>query len=454
MSRSSHAKIALLVGVSVCALAGLAELAVSQMPDLPALPAHPSTAVTPGSLLAKRFDASTPNAEQLNRGLYLVAAGDCMSCHLREGGEPFAGGLGLNTPFGTIYTSNITPDRATGIGSWTSDQFYRAMRDGKGAHDENLYPAFPYPWFRRASRADDDAIFAFLMTLPAVNYTPPKNDLPFPFNIRGAVGAWNSLFLDTHDVQNDPGQSAEWNRGAYLVNGLGHCGACHTPKNSFGADKSKLEFHGGKLDNWVAPDLTGNTRIGIGAWSVDDIAEYLATGRNARAAAGGAMADVITYSTSLLNDADRHAIAVYIKSQPASPAVTASAPDAGAMRRGAEIYSDACASCHLENGVGQKRVFPPLGEDAMLQQPDPTSVEHLILAGTHIGISDSRPSPLSMPSFAWKLTDQEIADVSTFIRNSWGNQAAGVSASHVSELRKKLDLQTVHLTVNSGDQGP
>jgi mono/diheme cytochrome c family protein len=441
----------LFVAVSVCAMVGVAELAVSQMP---ALPAHPSTAVTAGGLLTKRFDAGTPNAEQLNRGLYLVAAGDCMSCHLREGGEPFAGGLGLNTPFGTIYTSNITPDRATGIGSWTGDQFYRAMRDGKGEHGENLYPAFPYPWFRRASRADDDAIFAYLMTVPAVSYTPPKNDLPFPFNIRGAVSAWNALFLDTHDVQTDPGQSAEWNRGAYLVNGLGHCSACHTPKNSFGADKSKQEFHGGKLDNWVAPDLTGNMRIGVGAWSVDDIAEFLATGRNTRAAAGGSMADVITYSTSLLNDADRHAIAVYMKSQPASPTVAVAAPDTGAMHRGAEIYSDACASCHLENGVGQKRVFPPLGEDSMLQQPDPTSVEHLILAGTRIGISDSRPSPLSMPSFAWKLTDQEIADVSTFIRNSWGNQAAAVSAANVSELRKKLDLQTVHLTVNSGDQGP
>jgi mono/diheme cytochrome c family protein len=431
---------------------GVAALALSQMPAFSALPAYPSSEITPGGFLAKRIDDSTPNAAQLRRGQYLVAAGDCMSCHLREGGEPFAGGLGLNTPFGAIYTSNITPDRETGIGAWTGDQFYRAMHDGKGAHGENLYPAFPYPWFRRASRDDVDAIFAYLMTLPAVNYTPPKNHLPFPFNIRSSVGAWNLLFLDTHDFQTDPSQSAEWNRGAYLVKGLGHCGGCHTPKNSFGADKPKQEFHGGKLDNWVAPDLTGHKRIGLGAWSIDDIAEYLGTGRNARAAAGGAMADVITYSTSLLTDADRRAIAAYIKSQPASPTITASATDSGAMRRGAEIYSDACSSCHLEKGVGQPRVFPPLGDDAMLQQSDPTGLEHLILAGTHIGISASRPSPLSMPSFAWKLTDQEIADVSTFIRNSWGNRAAAVSASDVAAVRKKLNLQTVHLTVNSGDQ--
>jgi mono/diheme cytochrome c family protein len=448
MRRRLPLRTPILIGFAF-AITGIAGLALSQ---IPALPAHPSSTITPGGLLARHIDDATPDAAQLRRGQYLVVAGDCMSCHLREGGEPFAGGLGLNTPFGVIYTSNITPDRETGIGAWTSDQFYRALHDGKGAHGENLYPAFPYPWFRRASRTDDDAIFAYLRTLPAVNYRPPKNNLPFPFSIRSSVGAWNFLFLDTHDFQSDPGQSAEWNRGAYLVNGLGHCGGCHTPKNSFGADKSKQQFHGSTLDNWVAPDLTSNNRIGLGAWSIEDIAEYLGTGRNARAAAGGAMAEVITYSTSLMTDADRRAIAVYLKSRAASPTITAAAPDPDAMRRGAEIYSDACSSCHLENGVGQSRVFPPLGEDAMLQQPDATGLEHLILAGTRIGISRSRPSPLSMPSFAWKLTDRQIADVATFIRNSWGNHAAAVSAADVSELRKKLDLRTVHMTVSSGDQ--
>jgi mono/diheme cytochrome c family protein len=447
MLGSSAPRISLLIG-SFVAILGVAGLAVSQMP---ALPAHPSSALTPQELLTQPLNDSAPNAAQLRRGQYLVAAGDCLSCHLREGGELFAGGLGLNTPFGVIYTSNITPDRATGIGAWTGDQFYRAMHDGKGAQGEDLYPAFPYPWFRRVSREDDDAIFAYLMTLPAVSYTPPKNDLPFPLNFRSFVGAWNMLFLDSHNFQADPGQSAEWNRGRYLVNGLGHCGGCHTPKNSFGADKSKQDLHGGKLDNWVAPDLTSNTRIGLGDWSVDDIAEFLGSGRNAHAAAGGAMAEVISYSTSLMSDADRRAIAVYLKSQPASPSVASSAPEPGAMRRGAEIYSDACASCHLDNGIGQSRLFPPLGKDAMLQQPDPTGLEHLILAGTRVGVSASRPSPLGMPSFAWKLTDQEIADVSTFIRNTWGNHAASVPVSEVAELRKKLDLQTVRLTDNSGD---
>ena len=220
----------------------------------------------------------------------------------------------------------------------------------------------------------------------------------------------------------------------------------------FGADNSGQDFHGGDLDNWVAPDLTANPRTGLGAWSVDDVAEYLKTGRNARAGAGGPMADVVTYSTSLMTDADRDAIAVYLRSRPATDNRAAAHPDAAVMARGAAIYSDACASCHLENGVGQPRLFPPLGHDAVLQQTDPTGLEHMILAGSRIAPTPTRPSPLTMPSFAWKLTDREIADVSTYIRNSWGNQAAAVSAAKVANLRKRLGLQVLRYTANSGDR--
>jgi mono/diheme cytochrome c family protein len=433
--------------VAVLALAGWANGL-----DL-ALPAHPVSGVTPAGFLVQPIADTVPSAAQLRRGRSLTVAGDCMSCHLREGGQPFAGGLGLKTPFGLIYSANITSDRRTGIGAWTSDQFHRAMHDGIGAHGENLYPAFPYPWFRRVSRADDDAIFAYLKTTPAVDYTPPGNRLPFPLNIRFLVKGWNLLFFKSRDFQADPGRSAEWNRGAYIVGGLGHCGGCHTPKNGLGADKSNRDLHGGNLDNWVAPDLTGNARTGLGGWSADDIAEYLRAGRNARAGAGGSMAEVVSYSTSLMTDQDRQAIAVYLKSRAASPGIAPAQPEPGAMRRGAAIYSDACASCHLENGVGQSRLFPPLGHDAMLQQADATGLEHLILAGGRIGTTASRPSPLTMPSFAWKLTDNEIADVSTYIRNSWGNQAAAVPASKVRDLRRRLGLQTVHYTANSGDRG-
>jgi mono/diheme cytochrome c family protein len=431
------------------ALAGLSlgGLAIAQLVPLPA---HPVDSFTPNDLLTKSTGNTGQNAEQVARGQYLVRAGDCMSCHLRDNGEPLAGGLGLKTPFGVIYSSNITSDPQTGIGSWTSDQFFHAMHDGKGAHGEDLYPAFPYPWFRLATREDDDAIFAYLKTTPPVNYTPPQNKLPFYLS-RSAVGGWNLLFFNTEDFHADPVQSGEWNRGSYLVNGLGHCGGCHTPKGALGGDKSKQAFQGGDLDNWIAPDLTGNSRTGLGAWSTEDIAEYLKTGRNARAGAGGPMADVITYSTALMNDADRRAIAVYLKSQAPSPDKSPNPPDGDAMKRGAEIYSDACSSCHFADGVGQPGLFPPLGHDAMLQQSNPIAVEHLILAGTRIGTSLSRPSPLSMPSFAWKLTNQEVADVATYIRNSWGNRAAPVSAADVGKARKKLALETVHLTDNSGD---
>jgi mono/diheme cytochrome c family protein len=447
------------VRLTIGVLALVLVLVVVLRPATGSPPAVPSVhrnenyaGILPVDLLRQPIPDTTPNAEQLRRGQYLTAAGDCMSCHLREGGEPLAGGLGLNTPFGVIYTPNITSDTETGIGNWTADQFYRAMHKGIDDEGKNLYPAFPYPWFTLVSREDDDAILAYLKTTPPVKYTPPSNNLIFPLRIRSMVKGWNLLYLKSNNFTADSSQSPEWNRGAYLVNGLGHCGGCHTPKSALGADKSGRALQGGTLDNWVAPDLTANDRTGLGAWSDDDVIEYLRTGRNAHAGAGGAMADVITYSTSLMSEADRRAMAVYLKHQAASPSVVGAQPDPGAMRRGGAIYSDACASCHLENGVGQPRYFPPLGPNAMLQQADPIGLEHLILAGGRIGTSPTRPSPMTMPSFAWKLTDQEVADVSTFIRNSWGNQAAAVAVSDVRSARKKLNLDAVHLTANSGDQ--
>lgn len=415
------------------------------------LPAQPVVSVADASILTEPIVARLPNAEQVGRGQYLVRAGDCLSCHLTAGGQPFAGGLGLNTPFGVIYSSNITSDKDRGIGDWTPDQFYRAMHEGIGIHGEHLYPAFPYPWFTQVSRQDDDAILAYLKTVPAADTIPPANALPFPLNIRAVVTAWNVLFLNSKTFTRDPTQSEEWNKGAAIVNGLGHCGGCHTPKNRLGADKRGDQFHGGVSDNFVAPDLTDNVQTGLGDWTVDDITEYLHTGRSARASAGGPMADVVTYSTSLLNDEDRHAIAVYLKTQAARVADTPNSPDRTAMKRGAEVYSDACSSCHLGDGLGQPRFFPPLGKNAVVQQPNPIGVLHILLAGSRVGPSPSRPSPLTMPSFAWKLTDQEIADVSTYMRNSWGNHASTVSADAVRSLREKLQLQTVHLTDNSGD---
>ncbi|HTT82161.1 MAG TPA: cytochrome c, partial [Rhizomicrobium sp.] len=279
------------------------------------------------------------------------------------------------------------------------------------------------------SRADDDALFAYIRTTPAVRYTVPANRLAFPLNFRIFVRFWNLTSLRSHTFAPQAGKSEIWNRGAYLVEGPGHCGGCHTPKNLFGADKGGHAFWGGVLDNWTAPDLTANARVGLGGWSAADIAEYLKTGRNRHAGAGGPMAEVVTYSTSLMSDAERAAIAIYLKGLVASlPAKLETVPDRASMLRGAAIYSDACTSCHLENGAGQPQYFPPLGRNAVVQQSDGAGIEHIILAGTRIATTPTRPTPLSMPSFAWKLTDQEIADVASYIRNSWGNRASPISA--------------------------
>ena len=417
-----------------------------------ALPAKPVTSVAAAQILTQPIADTVPNAAQIRRGQYLVRVGDCLSCHLRAGGRAFAGGLGLNTPFGVIYSSNITSDPRAGIGGWTPGQFYGAMHRGVDDRGNHLYPAFPYPWFTRISRADDDAILAYLKTVPPAPDTPPANDLPFPLDLRVVVGGWNLVNFAPSAFRPDPAKSPEWNRGAEIATGPGHCGACHTPKTVLGADRAGHAFEGGELENALAPDLTANPRTGLGAWSVADITEFLHTGRNARAAAGSSMAEVITYSTGVMTDADLRAIAIYLKSLPARPDAAIAAPAAGAMQRGAALYSDVCSACHLENGRGQPRYFPPLPHDAMLQQDNPVGLLHIILAGARVGPSPSRPSALSMPSFAWKLSDAEVADLATYVRNSWGNRASPVAAGEVAALRGRLGLDTLRLTANSGDR--
>lgn len=378
-----------------------------------------------------------PNADLVRRGRYMTIAGDCMSCHTRAGGHPFAGGLGLQTPFGTIYSSNITSDPANGIGDWTPAQFYHALHKGRGA-DGRLYPAMPYPHFTMIDRADSDAVLAFLKTVPAESYRQPGNRLPFPLDLRLSMIGWNALNFSPHGFRGDPSRSAEWNRGAYLVRGPGHCGACHTPKTALQAEEKGKELQGAVIENWFAPDLTGNPRTGLGGWSTADIVEYLHTGRNERAAAVGEMADVVTYSTSLLSDGDRNAIATFLKSLPASPDTPVATPEAAAMRAGGAVFFDACTACHLVGGKGQPRLFPPLQGSAVAQQRDPTGVIRLILAGGRTAPTLTRPTFQTMPSFAWKLNDQEVADVATYVRNSWGNHASPVSAKQVAKLRSRL----------------
>lgn len=402
--------------------------------------------------LTQPISSQTPNADQIRRGQYLVRAGDCAPCHTPVGGPPFAGGFGLNTPFGVIYSTNLTSDPETGIGQLSADKFYAALHDGVGPKGLLIYPAMPYTAFTRVSRADSDAMLAYLKTVPAVRRQRPPNELPFPLNFRFLLHGWNLLFFSPGNYVADPSKSADWNRGAYLVNGLGHCGSCHTPKNFLGGDRSSKALYGGNLNLWLAPDLTANARTGLHVWSADDIVEYLKTGRSRHANAAGAMADVVANSTSLMEDQDLRAIAVYLKDQPSSPnRVVVHEIDAGTMRRGKAIYEDACASCHMLEGGGQPRLFPPIAGNVMLQQDDPTGLIHLILAGGRTAPTDTRPTALSMPSFAWKLTDQQVADVSTYIRNNWGNHADPVGADTVADLRKRLGLDVLRRTDNSGD---
>jgi mono/diheme cytochrome c family protein len=382
-----------------------------------------------------------PNADLIRRGRYLAIAGDCASCHTRRGGRPFEGGLGLESPFGIIYSANLTSDRENGIGAWTPDQFYRALHDGVAPGGKHLYPALPYPHFTIVSRAESDAILAYLKTVPPVHYAQPSNRLPFPINIRASLIGWDAINFSPHPFRGNPAMSAQWNRGAYLVEGLGHCGACHTPKNMLGAELNDQAFRGAVIENWMAPDLTSNPRTGLGRWNVGDIVQFLRTGRNAHANASGLMGEVVAYSTSLLTDADLAAIATYLKSLPASPDVSSPAPDASAMRAGSEVFFDGCTACHLTGGRGQPGMFPPLRGSAVAQQNDPAGVIRLILAGTRTAPTRSRPSFQSMPSFAWKLSDQEIADVATYVRNSWGNRAPPVDAHQVAAVRSKLKLR-------------
>ncbi|MGN6551865.1 MAG: c-type cytochrome [Pararhizobium sp.] len=380
---------------------------------------------------------------QQQRGRYLVNAGDCFACHTAENGKPFAGGRPIETPFGTIYSPNITPDPETGIGAWTSDQFYRAMHQGIAADGTHLYPAFPYPWFTKVTREDVDAIRAYLRTVPAVKYRRPDNTLPWPLSYPFTMIGWNTLFFDAGTFKPDAEKSADWNRGAYLVQGLGHCGACHNPKNILGATDKSSGFTGGELQHWFAPDLSSDERDGLGSWSKDDIVAFLKTGHNAHTVAYGPMGQVIEDSTSKLNDSDLKAIATYLKALPAhSGDDKADKPDQKVADAGKAIYADMCSACHQVGGEGVKGMFPALKGSAIAQSKSPLTVVRLILNGGHAAWTKQDPNPVSMPSFGWKLSDAEVAAVATYVRSAWGNSAAPVSEGDVHDLRQAVQAVT------------
>ncbi|HEX5319709.1 MAG TPA: cytochrome c [Stellaceae bacterium] len=378
---------------------------------------------------------------KVQRGRYLTTVGDCSGCHDEPGGaHPLAGGLKIETPFGTVTASNITPDKDTGIGSWTDDQFIRALTHGIRRDGAHLYPAMPYPYYTKATRDDLLAIRAYLATVPAVRHATGGDDLPFPLNIRAGMAVWNKLYFTPGEFRPADSQGAEWNRGAYLVRGLMHCGACHTPKNLVGADKASAEFQGNEIDGWFAPEIAAGAPRGLANWSADDIVAYLKSGHNKFAAATGPMADVVTRSTSRMKDDDLHAIAVYLKAQHGSgnqsPKPVAASDSA--MKMGGAIFGDECAACHTGHGTGRPRLFPSLAGSAAVQSRDPTSLIRVVLGGTRSVGTETAPTSPAMPAFGWLFNDEQAAAVLTYIRNSWGNAAPAVDAGQVHDVRKAL----------------
>ena len=385
-----------------------------------------------------------PNAQDsttIERGRYLTVMGDCEACHTAPGGTPFAGGRPIETPFGTIPSSNITPDRDTGIGAWSDHDFVNALQKGRGRDGAHIYPAMPYTYTARVTRGDALTIRAYLATLPPARNVVGPTSIPFPLNIRAFIGVWNRLFFREGVFRPDPSKSEEWNRGAYLVTGLAHCGMCHTPKNMLGGDQASRALQGYALQGWFAPNISNDGWRGLGGWSAGDIVDYLRAGHNRFAGASGPMAEEVAKSSSRISGADLRAIAVYLKDQPgqndARPA--AADPNGPVMRAGKAIYADRCSACHGPDGGGVAGLVPRLGGSAAVQSSDPTSVLRVILRGANSVATAAAPTGPAMPSFAWVLNDAQVAAAATFVRNAWGNAAPAVSDSTAAGERKKLE---------------
>jgi mono/diheme cytochrome c family protein len=392
-------------------------------------------------LLCTAFTAARAETEaseeDIAHGKALVIAGDCASCHTADPAKPFAGGKRINTPFGGIYSPNLTPDRDTGLGAWSEGDFHRALRSGVAPDGSRYYPAFPYPYFTKLTRQDIEAIRLYLATLAPVHSIEPPPELHWPLNYRVVMRVWNALFFRPGIFEPNQQKSTEWNRGGYLVTGVAHCGACHTPKNLFGADRRGRSFGGGEVDGWYAPRLDNAARSGLKSWSEDDLVEYLSSGRNGKSHADGPMAEVVVNSTSQMSDADVRAIAVYLKDLPAGtsePVVTR--PSDADMAAGKAVYDHNCVSCHEADGSSAPRIYPPLPGNALLQSGDPLSTLRIILDGAQTVTTRRAPNPGSMPAYAKQLSDSEVADVANYIRNSWGNAAPLVTPTQVKRARK------------------
>ncbi len=400
----------------------------------------------PGALPAGAGQAPlTATTQIIDRGEYLARAGDCVACHTVPNGAMFAGGRAMATPFGNLYVPNITPDDDTGIGLWNANDFYRMMHTGVGKDGTLLYPAMPFASYTQVTRADSDAIFAYLMSVPPVRQKNREHALRFPFNDRDLLIGWRTLYFKEGEFTPTPGQSAEWNRGAYLVRGLGHCAMCHTAVNALGGSSESKAFEGGMIpnQNWYAPSLTSNREAGLGDWQIDDIASLLQAGASHQGTVYGPMAEVVYNSLQYLSDADAKAMAVYLKALPqkdTEPAPTGQARlvDPEVMETGRKVYALQCAVCHGAEGRGQAPAFPPLAGNRSITMASPVNSIRMVLYGGYAPGTRKNPRPYGMPPFSHLLNDDEVAAVVSYIRVAWGNSGTPVTASQANDLRKLL----------------
>jgi mono/diheme cytochrome c family protein len=387
---------------------------------------------------ANASDAAA-NDSSVARGEYLVRAGSCFGCHTEPGGAPYSGGRAIETPFGTVHAPNLTPD-ATGLAAWTTEDFWRALHNGRSRDGRLLYPAFPYPNYTRLARADSDAMFAYFRSLAPVARPNRAHALRFPFDQQAALAVWRALFFRPARFETDAARSPQWNRGAYLVETLGHCNACHSRRNVFGATAGPLDLAGGliPIQNWYAPSLYDNREAGVGDWPEGDVVALLQSGVCARGTVQGPMAEVVARSTRYLSAGDLAAMAVYLRALPAAGERAGSPREdnaASANPRGAKLYADHCAACHGERGEGVTGAYPALAGNRAVAISPPSNLVHIVLRGGFPPTTAGNPRPFGMPPFATVLSDQDVADLLSHLRASWGQRASAVSTLEVSRYR-------------------
>jgi mono/diheme cytochrome c family protein len=375
----------------------------------------------------------------VERGAYLARAGNCAGCHSTPGGAAFTGGRGVETPFGVVYAPNLTPDTKTGIGAWSAGEFWRAMHHGRSKSGRLLYPAFPYPSYTQLTRDDSDALYAYLRTVPPVERPNTAHALRFPFSTQVALAVWRALFFRPGAFTHEPTRSAPWNRGKYLVQVLGHCTACHSARNALGATPLNAEFAGGLMpdESWYAPSLASPDEAGVQRWKTDDLVALLKNGITGSASVSGPMAEVVFNSTQHLSAPDLEAMAQYLADIPAR-ALQGSAfrrGSADALKRGEALYAHHCAACHGGQGQGVAGIYPALAGNRAVTLHSPANVVQLIRLGGFSPSTAGNPRPFGMPPFAQSLSTDDIAAVSTFIRQSWGNRADEVTPLEVLRVR-------------------